>query len=144
MTRLDASVTVQVPVDLCFHVIRDGYADPRWREAYQRFRPGREYSGIVVEEEANQRLVVSEAAVDALTGAHVRALGYQVAFAFQEEGPSTTRVEVAVEYGLVAALGAAGTMSAQAANEIMHRVSALLALETGYLAPPRAELITPP
>jgi hypothetical protein len=42
-------------------------------------------------------------------------------------------VTVGVEYGVLAALGAGGTLRAQAENEVAHRIAALHALEFGRL-----------
>jgi hypothetical protein len=46
-----------------------------------------------------------------------------------------TEVDVGVEYGMGLALLGMGTMEAQAQNEVLHRISALLALEHGTRVP---------
>jgi hypothetical protein len=42
-----------------------------------------------------------------------------------------TRVEVAVEYGMLTAIAGAGTIGPQAENEIQHRLAGLRMLEFG-------------
>ncbi|MEJ7809293.1 MAG: SRPBCC family protein [Gemmatimonadaceae bacterium] len=134
MKRISASMTVAVPAELCFAVCRDSHTDERWRDAYRALRPGREYSGRVVASDAGQRLVITVAALDSTTGAQVPALGYHITYDFAAAGEGRTRVEISIEYEMLAAMAGMGTFQGQAENEILHRAAALVALEAGYTA----------
>jgi hypothetical protein len=134
MKRIAAVVTVAVPASLCFRACQDAYADDRWREAYRTLRPGREYSGRVTASEPDRRLEITVAGLDPATGAQMSAFGYRVTYDFTPEDQARTHVEVGVEYELLAAVGAMGTLEGQAGNEILHRLAGLLALEAGVRA----------
>ena len=133
MARVSAALNIRVPAEMCFAFCRDGYLDERWRAAYRALRPGKDYSVQVMEEQPGERLLVSVAAIDSITGAQIRSLGYRIEFTFTP-GDEGTRAEIAIEYGLTAAVMAAGTLEGQAENEVLHRLAQLIALERGYQA----------
>jgi hypothetical protein len=76
-------------------------------------------------------LEITFAALDPLSGRRFHALGWRVTYDFLPLDAGRTRVEVAVQYGLLAALGAMGLLRAQAENEVAHRLVAMHALEFG-------------
>ncbi|HEY0778919.1 MAG TPA: hypothetical protein VGD56_13195 [Gemmatirosa sp.] len=141
MKHLAAAVTIAAPADLCHRAAEASYADPRWHAAYAALRPGRTYSAHVTASEPARRLEITVAAVDALTGVTMPALGYRVVYGFAPAADGRTRAEVAIEYGTAAAVGGMGLLQPQAENEILHRLAGLLALEAGVRAGPVAAAI---
>ena len=133
MKRIAASVAVALPAELCYRVAEQSYADERWRSAYATLRPGRSYSGRVAERDPGRRLVVEVGSIDGPSGTQMPTFGYRVTYRFSPEG-QRTRVEVAVEYEMLLAVAGLGTMEGQASNEILHRLAAMVALESGYEA----------
>lgn len=133
MKRIAASVAVALPADLCYRVAEQSYADERWQSAYATLRPGKRYSGHVTAREPGRRLVIEVGSIDGPTGTQMPTFGYRITYRFSPEG-QRTRVEIAVEYELLLAVAGLGTMEGQAANEILHRLAAIVALEAGYEA----------
>lgn len=133
MKRIAASVTVALPADLCYRVAEQSYADERWKAAYASLRPGKSYSGRVTARNPGRRLVIEVGTIDALSGTQAPTSGYRVAYNFTPDG-QRTRVEIEVEYELLLAVAGLGTMEAQATNEVLHRLAAMVALEAGYEA----------
>ena len=131
MTRIAAQLVVAAPADLCQRSVQDALADERLRDANRALRSGREYSGWVTAVTPGRWLEIAFAALEPSSGRRTHRLGWRVTYEFASLDDGTTRVEVGVEYGVLAALGAAGTMRAQAENEISHRLAALHALEVG-------------
>ena len=131
MTRVAAQIVVAVPADLCLHAVQAAMEDPRLRDAYRRLRPGKEYAGWVTRVEPGRRLEVAYAALDPLTDRRSHALGWRVLYEAMPEADGRTRVEVAIEYGWLTALGGMGLIRAQAENEIAQRLAFLHALELG-------------
>jgi hypothetical protein len=128
-----AHLAVAVPAALCHEAVRAALADERLREAYRRLRPGKEYGGWVTASTPGRWLEISHAALDPSTNTRSHRLGWRVTYDFVALDDGGTRVEVAVEYGWLAAVAAGGTLRAQAENEIAHRLAALHALEAGLL-----------
>jgi hypothetical protein len=81
-----------------------------------------------------RRLEIAFAALEPTSGTRTHALGWRVTYDFTPLDDGRTRVEVGVEYGALAAIGAMGTLRAQAENDIAHRLAALHALELGLHA----------
>lgn len=131
MTRVAAQIVVAVPADLCLQAVQAAMEDPRLKDAYRRLRPGKEYAGWVTRVEPGRRLEVVYAALDPLTDRRSHALGWRVLYDLAPEPDGRTRVEVAIEYGWLAALGGMGLVKAQAENEIAQRLAYLQALEFG-------------
>ena len=131
MTRVAAQIVVAVPADLCLHAVQAAMEDPRLKDAYRRLRPGKEYAGWVTRVEPGRRLEVAYAALDPLTDRRSHALGWRVLYEAVPEADGRTRVEIAIEYGWLTALGGMGLIRAQAENEIAQRLAFLHALELG-------------
>jgi hypothetical protein len=131
MTRIASHVVVTVPAALCLQAVQAGLGDERMRAAAHRLRPGKEYSGFVTSVKADRWLEITYAALDPLTGRRLHAFGWRVTYDFLPLDDGRTRVEVAIEYGRLAALGALGLLRAQAENDIAHRLMAILTLELG-------------
>ena len=131
MTRVAAQIVVAVPADLCLHAVQESMNDPRLRDAYRALRPGKEYAGWVTRVEPGRRLEVAYAALDPLTDKRSHALGWRVQYDLAAEPDGRTRVEVAIEYGWLTAVGGMGLVKAQAENEVAQRLAFLHALELG-------------
>ena len=134
MFRIAAHVHVAVPPDRCIRFVQESLVDARWQEAYRTLRPGRAYSGWVTAVEPGRRIALTVAALEPVTGKRLHALGYRVVHTFTPEPDGRTRAEVAIEYSFVAAVAGMGMLGPQAENEVLHRLSALLALEAGAAA----------
>lgn len=134
--RVAAHVVVAVPADLCAHAVRAALGDGRLREAVSTLRRGKEYSGWVIGRAADRgpdrRLEIAFAALDPSSGRRTHRLGWRVTYDFTPAGDGRTRVEVGIEYTLLAAIAAAGTLRAQAENDVAHRLAAMHALELGF------------
>lgn len=131
MTRVAARIAVAVPAELCQQAVQDALSDARLRDAYRELRDGKEYNGWVTAVKPGSWLEITVAALDPSTGRRTHALGWRVTYDFAPLDDGRTRVEVAIEYGRVAALAGAGLLRTQAENEIAHRLAALHALELG-------------
>jgi hypothetical protein len=131
MTRVAAQIVVAVPAELCLSAVQASLDDPRLRDAYRQLRPGKEYSGWVTRMEPGVRMEIAVAALDPLTNKRMHALGWRVRYELAPEPDGRTRVEVAVEYGWLAAFGGMGLMRAQAENEVARRLALVHALEIG-------------
>lgn len=131
MTRIAAQIVVAVPADLCLRAVQASLDDPRLRDAYRQLRPGKEYAGWVTRVEPGVRMEIAVAALDPLTNTRAHPLGWRVRYELAPEPDGRTRVEVAVEYGWLAALGGMGMLRAQAENEVARRLALLHALELG-------------
>jgi hypothetical protein len=131
MPRIASHIDIAVPAELCQQAVQDVLSDEQMREAARRLRPGKEYSGYVTSVKPGRWLEITFAALEPLSGRRFHALGWRVTYDFQPLEDGRTRVEVAIEYGRFAALGAAGLLRAQAENDIAHRLMAMHALEFG-------------
>jgi hypothetical protein len=131
VTRIAARLSVAVPPELCQRAVQAALADERLGAAVRGLRAGREYSGWVTAVTPGRRLEIDFAALEPATGRRTHSLGWRVTYDFEPQDDGGTRVEVGVEYGALAALGAGGTLKAQAENEVAHRLTALHALELG-------------
>ena len=131
MTRVAAHLVVAVPAAVCQQAVQAALSDPRLRDAARQLRPGKEYSGYVTAVTPGRWLEIAFAALDLATGRRTHALGWRVTYDFMPLDDGRTRVEVGVVYELLAAIGAGGTLRAQAENDIAHRLAAMYALEVG-------------
>jgi hypothetical protein len=105
----------------------------QWHTA--RCIEGNEYSGNIVEESANQRIVIEEDGIDSVT--RIRHTGWTVTYDFEEATPGATRVGISIEYGMFLAIMGMTTTKVQSMNEVLSRVNALLALEYSAKTPKR-------
>ena len=138
MKRLAVHATIAVPIDVCYRAVQESLVDPRWREAYAALRPGREYSGWVSDARPPEHLTIGIAALDPVTGKRMHAMGYRTTYDFATTADGRTRVEIGVEYELLAAVGGMGMLQPQAENEVLHRLSTMLALVLGWERSPAA------
>jgi hypothetical protein len=135
MPRVAASVVIDVPPALCVQSVQDALADERLAAAYRALRPGRgEYSGWVTSLVPERRVEIAFAALDPATKRRSERSGWRVIYEFLPTDDGRTLAEVSIEYGVLAALGGAGTMRAQAEGHILLRLSALVTLELGARA----------
>ena len=132
MRRVAASIEIDVPPALCVHSVQQSLADDRIAGAYRALRPGRgEYSGWVTSLVPERRVEIAYAALDPATKKRSHRAGWRVIYEFAPTESGRTLAEVSIEYGMLAALGAAGTLRAQAEGQILLRLTALLSLELG-------------
>jgi hypothetical protein len=131
MARVASHVVIAVPAELCQEVVQAALGNGQLHDAARRLRPGKEYSGRVTAVKTGRWLEIAFAALDPVSGRRFHALGWRVTYDLLPLDDGRTRVEVAIEYGLLAALGAMGSLRAQAENDIMHRLTAMHALEFG-------------
>lgn len=134
MARVAAHVDLAVPADLIQQAVQGSLGDERLGAAYRMLRPGKEYSGWVTSVVPGRRLEIAFAALEPGSGKRKHRMGWRVIYEFTSLSDGRTRAETSIEYGAIAALGAAGTLRAQAENDIAQRLAALYALETGFLA----------
>ena len=134
MTRVAAHLDIAVPPALCIRAIQGTLGEARLLDAARALRPGKEYSGWVTVLVPDRRVEISFAALEPGSGKRSHALGWRVTYDLVPMDDGRTRVEVGVEYELLAAIGAGGTMRAQAENDVVHRLAALYALEVGLAA----------
>ena len=134
MTRVAARIDIAVPPALCIRAIQGTVGDARLLDAARALRPGKEYSGWVTVLVPDRRVEISFAALEPGSGRRSHALGWRVTYDFLPIDDGRTRVEVGIEYQLLAAIGAAGTLRAQAENDVVHRLAAMYALEVGLAA----------
>jgi hypothetical protein len=129
MARVTGAVTLNLPADRCYAYLRDSVRDERFLEAYAELRAPLKYSGDVTAIEHGRRVTISEDGYDTLT--NLRLNGWAVTFTLTRLDELRTRVQISVEYGLMLAVLGLTTMRAQAENEILSWIRALLALERG-------------
>jgi hypothetical protein len=129
MARVTGAVTLNMPTDRCYAYLRDSVRDDRFLQAYAELRAPLKYSGDVTAVEHGRRVTISEDGYDTLT--NLRLNGWAVTFTLTRLDELRTRVQISVEYGLMLAVLGLTTMRAQAENEILSWIRALLALERG-------------
>ena len=134
MTRVAAQMELALTAEQCLAAIQHAMEEPRLEAAYRGLRPGKEYAGWVTHVEPGRRLEIVYGGLDPLTNKRNHRFGWRVRYDFAAAGPGRTRVEVAVEYGWLTALGGAGTTRAQAENDVARRLAELLMLERGMQA----------
>jgi len=127
MGKVYVPIEIEVPVSTCYSYVKNSLKDPKFIVAYKSLHAGREYSGRIVEDTENRRLAIEESAIDTLT--HIRHKGWTITYEFEETGGTTTRIGVSVEYGTFLALMGMTTTKIQSINEVLARITSLLALE---------------
>lgn len=127
MGESNAVVEVKVPIDKCYAFVRDSIANPKYLSVYQNLHPGRNYSGKIVDDIENSRLVIEESGIDSVT--RMRHKGWTIKYDFEDVDGQNTRATISVEYGTFLAIMGMTTTKIQSINEILARVNALLALE---------------
>jgi len=129
MGKTYTSIEIDLPSGDCFSYVKNSLKSPKFVAVYKTLHEGREYSGQIVEESENQRLVIEESAIDSVT--RIRHSGWTITYDFEEIAPTKTRVAVSIEYGIFLALMGMTTTKAQSINEVLSRVNSLIALEHG-------------
>ena len=127
MGKTYTSIEIDLPSGICFSYVKNSLKSPKFVAVYKTLHEGREYSGQIVEESENQRLVIKESAIDSVTG--IRHKGWTITYDFEEIAPTKTRVAVSIEYGIFLALMGMTTTKAQSTNEVLSRINSLIALE---------------
>ncbi len=130
MGRTFVSVDVEVPVEVCYSYVKESISNPKFRAAYNNLHSGWGYSGAILEENENHRVVIQEPAVEAVT--RIRHKGWTIIYDFESAGESTTKVGISVKYGAFLAFAGMTTMKLQSMNEALSRVDSLLALERAF------------
>ena len=144
MTRIASHIDIAVSPALCIRAIQGTLGEARLLDAARALRPGKEYSGWVTTLVPDRRVEISFAGLDPSSGKRSHTLGWRVTYDFMPVDDGRTRVEVGVEYELLAAIGAGGTMRAQAENDIAHRLAAMYVLEVGLSAADARDRLTGP
>jgi len=134
MTRVAAQMELALTAEQCLAAIQHAMEEPRLKAAFRSLRPGKEYAGWVTHVEPGRRLEIVYGGLDPLTNKRNHRFGWRVRYEFAPAGHGHTRVEVAVEYGWLTAIGGAGTTRAQAENDVARRLSELVMLESGMRA----------
>ena len=128
--RKSSKIVVAAPLSTCYRLAYTWALDPRRHSTYRDVFPGRTYSGRIIFEEPNSRFIIREGDIDSLTKM-TGLSGWSVTYDFRKHESGGTEVEISVDYGVGLAVLSIGTASVQASNEIIHRVTALLALQDG-------------
>ena len=136
MVRVATSVVIAVPPALCIESIRTSLGDERILKASRTLRGDKSYAGWVTDLVPEQRVEVVYSAFDPTTRRRYERAGWRVVYDFTPAGPGHTLAEVSVEYGALAAVMGWGTTRAQAENEVMRSLAALVVLEVGLHARP--------
>ena len=127
MGKVYVSVEINVPVSTCYSYVKNSLENPKFISAYKNLHDGREYSGRIVEDSQNRQLAIEESAIDTLT--RIRHKGWTITYEFEEVDNTKTRIGVSVEYGIFLAIMGMTTTKIQSINEVLARITGLLALE---------------
>ena len=128
MRKTSVSVDIEVPMATCYSYVKNSVGNPKFLAAYRELHQGRrEYSGQILNESKNPRLVIHEKAIDSVTG--IRFKGWTVTYDFEPVSETKTKVGVSVEYSMFLAFMGMSTMKLQSIGEVLGRVQSLLALE---------------
>lgn len=128
MPKTHVTVDIEVPVATCYSYVKNSVVNPKFLAAYNELqRWKREYSGRILNESENRRLVIHEKAIDTVTG--IRYSGWTIIYDFEPVGETKTKVGVSIEYSVFIALMGLSTTKLQSINEILGRVQSLIALE---------------
>ncbi|WP_018971181.1 hypothetical protein [Rubritalea marina] len=127
MGKVNVQIEIQAPITACYTYVKESVIAPRYLSIYRELHHGKHYSGKIVQDHALQHLVITEQGYDSMS--KLRHKGWTISYAFEALGENSTKVEVTVAYGWFLALMGMTTTKIQAINEMMGRVSALLALE---------------
>lgn len=128
MRKTYASVDIEVPVATCYSYVKNSVGNPKFLAAYRELHRGRrEYSGRILNESENRRLVIHEKAIDSVTG--ISFSGWTITYDFEPVSETKTKVDVSLEYSMFLAFIGMSTMKLQSINEMLGLVQSLLALE---------------
>ena len=127
MIESKASVEIKVPVHKCYQFVKDSITNPKFLSAYNILHSGKNYSGKIIDDIKNHRIVLEECAIDCLTG--IRRTGWAIKYDFEEIDDQNTRITISIQYGALLAITSMATVKIQSFNEILSRINTLLALE---------------
>jgi len=128
MPKTHVTVDIEVPIATCYSYVKNSVVYPKFLAAYRKLWSGRKgYSGRILNESENRRLVIHEKSIDSVTG--IRFGGWTITYDFESIGEKETKVGVSIEYSVFMALVGLSTTKGQSINEILGRVLSLLALE---------------
>ena len=130
MGRTFVSVDVEVPVAICYSYVKGSVANPKFLAVYNDLQPGGGYTGAILEENENHRVVIQGVAIDTVT--RIRLKGWTITYDFESAGESKSKVDISVEYGAFLAFAGLTTTKLQSMNEALERVESLLALEHAF------------
>lgn len=131
MPALSVELPVRLPAAQCQAFVRAAEADPAVQQAYTKLRGG-ETSPSTIETDEPGRLDLFEPIYDPGTKTHGGGrLGWTITYTFRDAEPGTSVVVIELAYNHRTALLGFGLMKAQAQNELMHRIRALIAYERG-------------
>ncbi len=127
MGESNSIVEINAPVSRCYTFVKQSVANPKYLAVYQGLHAGRDYSGRIIDDVKNHRIAIEEASIESLT--KTRHKGWTIKYDFEDVDGTSTRVTISVEYGTLLAIGGMTSTKGQSINEILSRVTALLALE---------------
>jgi len=127
MGKTNVVVEVKVPLAKSYSFVKESVANPKFMAIYRYLHPGKEYSGKIVDDIENRRLVIEESGIDSLT--RIRHKGWTITYDFEETDDKNTKVSISVEYGIFLAIMGLTTTKLQSINEVLARVNSILALE---------------
>lgn len=128
MPKTYVTVDIEAPVATCYSYVKNSVVNPKFLAAYRELQRGRaEYSGRVLNESENRRLVIHEKAIDSVTG--IRFSGWTITYDFESVSETKTKVDVSLEYSMFIAFLGMSTMKSQSINDVLGRVQSLLMLE---------------
>lgn len=133
MRRLSVAIPINVPLNVVRRFVKELADDESLAQAYYKLRGTPSPSRVV--EATQQRVTIYEPTFDPSIKAHgLLQTGWTVSYDLQPQSPGKTFIEVGIEYNRLTAMMGMGLIKVQAQNELIHRVSALLAFERGYHA----------
>jgi len=127
MGESNAIVEIQAPTAKCYGFVKESVANSKYLAAYQSLHPGKDYSGRIIDDIENRRIIIEESSIDSIT--KTRHKGWTIKYDFEDVDGNSTKVTISVEYGTLLAIGGMTTAKSQSINEILSRVTAMLALE---------------
>lgn len=131
MKRRAVEVPVRVPFDVLRRFVQELAEDQNLSQAYFKLRGTSSPSRVV--ESTKERLVVYEPAFDPSLKAHgMLRTGWSVAYRLLAISPAETLLEISIEYSRLTGILGFGLIKVQAENEIIHRITSVLAFEKGY------------
>lgn len=127
MGESNATIEIKASAAQCYGFTRESVTHPKYVTVYKSLHSGKEYSGQIVDDIENRRIVIEESGIDSVT--KIRHKGWTIKYDFKAAGANSTHVTISVEYGTFLAIAGMTTTKLQSINEILARTTALLALE---------------
>lgn len=127
MAESSAVVEINAQTSKCYGFVKESVTNPKYLAVYQGLHPGHDYSGRIIDDIENRRIVIEESGIDSVT--RIRHSGWTIKYDFEDVAGSSTKVTLSVEYGAFLAIAGMTSTKGQSVNEILSRVTTLLALE---------------